>query len=479
MLTYFPKYLANNAIVFYILALLVVSMLFYDAAMPFWLMTFGIVSVFLFFSGSNYFTKAWSNINAKSFTRNLFWCAFIIRAAYVIFIYYFNNSHYGHYFESNPGDIGFYVGCGEVMAKFALGMEDSRGMTWVEILSSWNVQYSDMGYILYLGTLYTVSNLFSTIVLPLILKAAMGAVTCVFLYKIATRHFGETTGRMAGIFCMLQFNMIWWCGSMMKETELIFLFVCFAEKADKIFYKENTGVWNWILAVVLGLSLFAFRTALGMVAFLALFCQVIFVSDKVTSIGKKIAVGVVFFAVVLIMFGDTLTTEIANTQQMSAGDYQQTNMEWRSQRAGGNAFAKYAGAAVFAPLIFTIPFPTVVYTMQDQEMQMMVAGGNYVKNVLSFFVIAVMFYMLFKGHWREHVFPIALLCGYLAALVLSVFAQSGRFHMPIIPLEMMFAAYGVSLMQNKHKRWYMYALSFELIVIVAWSWFKLKGRGMI
>lgn len=266
---------------------------------------------------------------------------------------------------------------------------------------------------------------------------------------------------------------------MMKETELIFLFVSFAENADKIFYKEKAGVWNWILTIVLGGALFAFRSALGMVAFLALFCQVVFASQKVTSIGKKIAVGVVFFAVVLIMFGDTLTTEIANTRQMSVGDYQQTNMEWRSQRAGGNAFAKYAGAAVFAPLIFTIPFPTVVYTMQDQEMLMMVAGGNYVKNVLSFFVIAVMFFMLFKGRWREHVFPIALLCGYLAALVLSVFAQSGRFHMPIIPLEMMFAAYGVSLMQNKHKRWYIYALCFEFVVIVAWSWFKLKGRGMI
>jgi hypothetical protein len=33
-------------------------------------------------------------------------------------------------------------------------------------------------------------------------------------------------------------------------------------------------------------------------------------------------------------------------------------MEWRSTRVGGNSFAKYATAGVFAPLIFTIPFPT-------------------------------------------------------------------------------------------------------------------------
>jgi hypothetical protein len=40
------------------------------------------------------------------------------------------------------------------------------------------------------------------------------------------------------------------------------------------------------------------------------------------------------------------------------GDYQKDNMEWRGEREGGNEFAKYAGVTVFAPLIFTIPFPT-------------------------------------------------------------------------------------------------------------------------
>lgn len=34
--------------------------------------------------------------------------------------------------------------------------------------------------------------------------------------------------------------------------------------------------------------------------------------------------------------------------------------ERRGEREGGNELAKYAGAAVFAPLIFTIPFPTEI-----------------------------------------------------------------------------------------------------------------------
>jgi hypothetical protein len=70
------------------------------------------------------------------------------------------------------------------------------------------------------------------------------------------------------------------------------------------------------------------------------------------------------------------------------------------------------------------------------------------------------------------------MCGYLAALVLSVFAQSGRFHLLIIPFEMMFAAYGISLLNKKGIKWFQYALIFECIICIAWSWFKLAGRGL-
>jgi hypothetical protein len=133
-------------------------------------------------------------------------------------------------------------------------------------------------------------------------------------------------------------------------------------------------------------------------------------------------------------------SEVAK-QQVIESDTQTENMEWRTKRLNGNEFAKYAGAAVFAPMIFTIPFPSMVYTFQGQEMHMMVNGGYYAKNILSFFVILVMFMLLLSGEWRKHVFIISVMLGYLVVLVFSNFAQSGRFHMPILALELMFAAY--------------------------------------
>ena len=104
-------------------------------------------------------------------------------------------------------------------------------------------------------------------------------------------------------------------------------------------------------------------------------------------------------------------------------------------------------------------------------------GANFIKNVLSGFVIFALFSLLMSGEWRKHVLPIAVMCGYLVVLVFSNFAHSERFHFPILALELMFAAYGVTLMKNKHKRWYMIWMAVVCAIVVGWAWFKLAGRG--
>ena len=81
---------------------------------------------------------------------------------------------------------------------------------------------------------------------------------------------------------------------------------------------------------------------------------------------------------------------------------------------GGNEFAKYASASLFAPAIFTIPFSSMVAT-PGQENQMMMNGANFIKNILSGFTIFALFTLLLSGEWRKHILPITLLCGYLVS----------------------------------------------------------------
>ena len=89
--------------------------------------------------------------------------------------------------------------------------------------------------------------------------------------------------------------------------------------------------------------------------------------------------------------------------------------------------------------------------------------------------------MLISGELRKHVFIIAYTVGYLLVLVMSEFAQSGRYHMPILPLLMIFAAYGIQGEKgNKRiRKSFNLVLVFEVFICIAWNWFKLKGRGMI
>lgn len=478
MLTYFPQEMANRSVLAYVVALLASNLLFFNSAMPIWLWIFGFISVLLFFYGSNFFTKAWYKVSEKSFTKQLFWWALGIRVIYVLFIYIFNQMHYGTYYESNSGDITWYVPSALQMAE---QFSDGNWSEVIQMWLGWDIQISDLGYVIYLAIIYLLTGSYSEVVLPLLLKAIYGATVCVMMYHIAKRHFGESVGRMTAIFCMLQSNLIWWCGSMMKETEMILLTIWFVYEMDKVLTLGKLKLQNLTKAILLGASLFAFRSALALIAFASMFIALLFTKSTVVKTGTKMLVGILVAIVLAFSFGDNLLETVQETQTMvEGGKYQETNMEWRGRREHGNSFAKYAGAAVFAPLIFSIPFPSMVYTFQGQEMQMMVNGGNFQKNILSFFVIMVMITWLFSGEWRKHTFILVFLLGYLVALVLSVFAQSGRFHMPIMPLLMMFAAYGISLFGKTriNKFWFNWVLVLEVIVCIAWAWFKLAGRGM-
>ena len=195
---------------------------------------------------------------------------------------------------------------------------------------------------------------------------------------------------------------------------------------------------------------------------------------------KKICLFLVLILSATMFLTSTSIGSDVTQMWQTRGSNQQSNMEWRTKRANGNQFAKYAGAAVFAPMIFTIPFPTM-NEVPGQENQKMIHGGNFVKNILSYFTIMALLVLLVTGNWRKHVLPLAVLCGYLLVLVFSNFAQSERFHQPILPLTLMFAALGISLMKENPwmKRYFNYWCVLIFLAAVAWNWFKLAGRGMI
>ena len=265
---------------------------------------------------------------------------------------------------------------------------------------------------------------------------------------------------------------------------MVFLAVLFVEQADQMLRSRQFTAWKVIPVLLISAAIFTVRMPLGLVAILALIFSVVMSSTRVVSWGKRIVVGFMAIALIGIVAGNRIEERAMGLIEQVQGGYQEGNMKWRSERkdAGGiqQRFAKYAGSAVFAPMIFTIPFPTMVRPFEGQEVQQLNHGGNIIKNILSGFTIFALIMLLISGKWREHLLPLSFMLGYLVVLVFSAFAHSERFHQPIMPFELMFSAYGlgIALSQKKYKRWYMYWCAIMFVAAVAWNWFKIAGRGL-
>jgi hypothetical protein len=463
MLTYFPSYFSRRAIICYLVTLALVSALFMSYVLPFQFMLFGLVPVIVFFNYSNKLTMSWQRIKPATFTKKLFKTALIIRIVYVIFIYFYYIKMTGLPHMYYPGDELLYEEVG-------LLLKDVGPSRFAELLRAYNISFSDSGYCWWLA--------FENFILgthPLsyrTVKCVVDAFSCVLIYNLAKRNFGEATGRIAGIFCMLIPNLWYYCGLTLKETEMTFLTILFVERADFALRSKKITISGLAFPALIVLLMFTFRTALGAVLVAALVAALILTSGRQLEVWKKIILSLIFGVWMMMTVGVEIIQE---TQELWEGRHvnQSVGYGWRAET---NSFAKYASASVFAPLIFTIPFSSMV-TTPGQENQMMMNGANFIKNIMSGLTILAMFLLLVRGDWRKHVLPIAVMMGYLVVLVFSNFAHSERFHLPVVPLEYMFAAYGVSQLTNKHKRWYVIWLVGISVANIAWAYVKLVGRG--
>ena len=474
--TSLPNWFSTYAVATYFVALLFVNVIFLGYGTEWYFILFGIAWVMGFFILSKKFSRQWSILSIKTsqqFESKLFWISFLFRALYVVFIYFFYLEMNGAPFEFQSADSYGYT---ELAIDWAEYIEN--GKFW-EIISL-KEGISDLGFPLFMSIPTLIFSNYAIMVVRL-LHSLLGAYTAVLIYRIAHRSMEETTARIAAIFCALHPVLICYAGMSLKEILMTFLTVWFIERADLLLRNRRYKFGTIVPVLLIGLSLFFFRTVLGMVAFMAVLFSLLMIDTHVVSIGRKIAIGGVVVCFLLFAASDRILNEVREITNTDVQAQQRISMEKRygveGGRKDGNEFAKYAGASVFAPLIFTIPFPTIVGTEGQEDMRL-IHGGNWVRNVMSGLVILAMVMLLLSGDWRQYTLPLSFLLGYLLVLVFSQFAHSLRFHIPTIPFEMLFAAYALTHLRRKHKRWYLYWCLFMIVTCVAWNWFKLAGRGM-
>lgn len=478
----FPKWLSKNALITYLLALAVVTFMYSAYSIPWYYMLSGIVSMLVFFL---YGAKAAQDTSVekirkeKNYEKKIFIIAFVPRLLWMLLIYTIFMQNYGDAFGFENGDATYYNDFGQFVASLI----SNGNFHFHDEIVKWGAvdDIADMGYGVYVGFIYWLTG--NSIIAVRLLKCIWSSITVVLLYRLTYRNFGPQVARIATIFCALWPNFWYYCGVHLKETEMVFLAVLFVEQADQMLRSRQFTAWKVIPVLLIAAAIFTVRTPLGLVAILALIFSIVMSSTRVVSWGKRIVVGGLTIILLGVGFGNQIQEQSQGLLEQAQSDQQKSNMEWRARRDNGNAFAKYAGKSVFAPLIFTIPFPTMVEPFQGsdaQNVQELLNGANFIKNIISGFTILAMAMLLVSGKWREYLLPLSFLLGYLVVLTMSTFAQSERFHQPAMPFEFMFAAYGLSIAvtQKKYKRWFTYWCALMFVAVIAWNWFKLAGRGL-
>lgn len=463
MISYFPTLVSKKGVFLYVISLILVSIIFLKYAIGTGWIVMGFLEILVFFLMSNKLSFSWQRLSNKDFVRNLFIVALLLRVVWVVFSYFFYISQKGDPFEFEAADSRMYNAEAEWLA----------GCPWSVVWDYYGSLggVSDIGYSFYLTLLYRIIG--PNIFVARLLKAIYGSITCVLLYKLAARNSNEQVGRMAGIFTMLMPNLIIYCGLHLKETEMLFLMVAFLERADYVLRERRFTGWKVIGPLLLAGSLFLFRTILGALAFFSVTTALLFSPNRTIRLARKFVVMVWVIFAVAVLAGGIIQTEIEGYWE-NRSENQTIKREVQTQ--AGNQWAKYATGTVMAPMMFVLPFSTMVDT--DQKNQLVMHAGNYVRNYMGCFVLIFLFTVLFvKKNWREFSLIGSFAVGYLGVVSMSGFANSERFLLPGLPCLIIMWAYGISELNAKNYKFVNYWSVIVVLMQLGWAYFKIGSRG--
>ena len=462
------RYISIYGIGVYLLALLVIGVVFRDHVMELEWMLWGIGEVLFFFVLTTVFYPRWKNDEPKVFWHKVFWIALAIRLLYVLFSYYYFIIRTGQPFDSLGDAIGYYN------RSVALSKYVKRGdFDFVaSFLRGYSLGFSDHGYLIWLTFIHTIFG--SGILIARIIKALMSAYLCVLVYKLASRTFGERTGRLAAVMCVFMPILIQLTGTHVKEMELIFLSVFALERMDYLIRSKRYTFWNILFPVLLVGMTFGFRTVIGMCLIFAFLVFVILSPDNLVNRKGK----VVTLSVTMVVFLAFLFTVIGSEMRIVYMlNFSGTDYLARKYESLGLKYSEFTKSKYLFPGAFVLPLSPMVDVTPDHNK--MIHGSTYIKNFLAFFAMLSIVIAIRQRKWREYSLIGAYELSYLTIVVFTFTSNSERYYEPAIPLILVMAAYAMTHLKHKDLRLFYVYCGLLFMALFVWNWLKLAARGMV
>ena len=156
-----------------------------------------------------------------------------------------------------------------------------------------------------------------------------------------------------------------------------------------------------------------------------------------------------------------------------------TDIDYQSEKFEkmGMEHAELAKNIYVAPAAFVMPVASMVDVSNGN--QKMLNGSVYVKNFIAFFAMLAIVIAFRERKWRNFSLIGAYELSYLAIIMFSFAFNSERYHEPAIPMMIVMAAYAVTRIQKKDRKFFYIYCGLLLVALVGWNWMKLSARGLI
>jgi hypothetical protein len=462
------RHIALFGIGVYLLALLVISLLFREHALQLRWMLWGIGEVLFFFLLTAVFYPRWKNTDRKRFLWTVFLVALVIRVVYVVGVgcYYYYQTGVAH--EFGAADSVWYHGTALICAQW---LKNGHVEYIYRYLRFYSMGYSDRGYIYWLTLIYSIFG--RSMLVPRIFKGLMSAYMCVLAYKLGSRTFGERTGRLAAVLFVFMPIFIQMCGIHTKEAEMIFLSIFALERMDYLIRSKKYTFWNILVPILLTGLTFGFRTIIGMCLIFA-FIVFVVLSPK-ELVGKKGKI--LTLAGIVVVFFAFLFSPIGHEMRFIYRlNFSEINYQSEKYKEDGLKHSQLAKNIYLAPGAFVLPLAPMVEETPDHNK--MIHGSTYVKNFLAFFAMLAIVIAIRQRKWRDFSLIGAYELSYLGIIMFSFAANSERYHEPAIPLLVLMSAYAMTHLRHKDLKWFYVYCGLLFVALVFWNWLKLSARGL-
>ena len=429
----------------------------------------GITSIILFYLLSVNWEKTWKNKDDKAFERSVFLSALLLRLCWVFLYYEFTTVFWGTPWEQPEGtkmdSVSYF---NESLWAMEL-LDDGLFGVYLDWIST---RLSDAGYPLLLMVFNKISG--SSILFTRIPNALCDAWTAVLVYRLAKRNFDKNTAQLASIYTVLMPVLIFFSGVTMKESIMLMLTMWGLNLGDIIIRSRKLNVRTILSFALVAGSLFFFREVLLWVMMLAFFGSFALSSPRVKQASQRTIILVLAVTAVLLVAGGTILQQYEGIESQLA--MTEDNFVNRSR---DNTLVKNLSKGMLFPFLFALPFPTMT-DVPGQYVQAIQNSGFFLKNIFSFFCVFGIILLFTRSEWRNSSFLLEFLIGYLIVLGFSSFTHSGRFHHPVICVELIFAAYGLYAIKTiRQAKMFNLFFFLEIVIVIGWNWFKLAGRGLI